>query len=353
MYKQCKMHARFLHLQNGIEQLSKEWFAARRGRLTGSKLSNFCFIKDEDEYDDYFSIIFEGAPRPPFSKEALGYMEYGRNHEDIATCSFLNDAPADIGDIYIAESPFYKHTDPTLGASPDGTYAIYREGLLVDEGVIEIKCPGKKPNTPYTKWKHYYVPQTYWEMACSGHRTAIVISWGPRNMRAWQYSWDQNYWKVLSNIVKGFRDHVPYSEFQNLQAELIEASHRVANTAKKLHPGTGWKQYAHKITAIKKRLETHSTKADEPKIPEQKPVSLQQLMDKDKQDLIWAEVTFHPGTAWYKDTLSKTVDEKDMNREFVIMKCANKYTLVPGYSSKGEIKISKDEACVLKIKYYE
>ena len=347
------MHSRFLHLENGIEQLSKEWFAARKGRLTGSKLSNFCFIKDEDEYHEYYSIVFEGAPRPPFTKEQLGYMEYGRTHEDIATCSFLDDAPKDVGDIYIAESPFYKHSDPTLGASPDGTYAIFKDGKVVDEGVIEIKCPGKAPNRPYTKWKYYYVPQTYWEMACSGHKNAITISWGPRNMRAWRYEWDDNYWRILCNIVKGFRDHVPYAEFQNLQSELIEASHRVANNAKNLHPGTGWKQYAHNIDKIKKILETNSTKAEESKTPKEKALSLQDLMNKDKKDLLWAEVIFHPGTKWYQDTLSTMVDERDMKREFVIMNCDNNYTLVPGYSSKGEVKLKKDDAYILKIKYYD
>lgn len=347
------MHARFLHLENGIEQLSREWFAIRKGRLTGSKLSNFCFIKDEDEYHDYYSVIYEGAPRPPFTKEQLGYMEYGREHEDIATCCFLNDAPKDVGDIYIAESPFYKHTDPTVGASPDGTYAIFKDGNVIDEGVIEIKCPGKKPNRPYTKWKYYYVPQTYWEMACSGHKNAITISWGPRNMRAWRYEWDDNYWRILCNIVKAFRDHVPYKEFQILQAELIQASHDVANNAKKLHPGTGWKQFAHNIVRIREILKTNSTKADQPKIPKKEAVSIQELEKKDKKDFMWAEVIFHPGTDWYKNTLSTLVDDEDINREFVIMNCDNKYTLVPGYSSKGEVKIDKDNACILRIKYYD
>ena len=122
-----------------------------------------------------------------------------------------------------------------------------------------------------------------------------------------------------------------------LQAELIEASHRVANNAKNLHPGTGWKQFAHNTKKIKKILESNSTKADESK-PKEKALSLQDLMDKDKKDLLWAEVIFHPGTKWFKDTLSTIVEERDMKREFVIMNCDNKYTLVPGYSSKGRSK---------------
>ena len=77
--------------------------------MTGSKLANFCFIKDEEEYHDYYGIIFEGKPKPPFSEQAQEYMAYGRKHEDVAVCCFLDDAPARVGDIYLAESPFYKH----------------------------------------------------------------------------------------------------------------------------------------------------------------------------------------------------------------------------------------------------
>lgn len=236
------MHKRFVPLRSGIEQLSDEWFKQRRGRLTGSKLSNFFFIKDEEEYLNYYGIVFQNKPKPPFSEQALGYMKYGREHEDIAVCAFLDAAPSTVGDIYIAESPFYKHTTPWVGASPDGTYVIMRDGQLCEEGVIEVKCPGKAPNRPYTKWKNYYVAQTYWEMACSGHRNAICISWGPRNMRAWRYSWDERYWMILCNIVDAFKKCIPYAQFRELQCDLIEASDEIVKHAECLHPGTGWKQ---------------------------------------------------------------------------------------------------------------
>ena len=84
-------------------------------------------------------------------------------------------------------------------------------------------------------------------------------------MRAWRYEWDESYWNILCNIVKGFQEHVPYSEFLDLQADLIEASHRVVKNAQPLHPDKGWKQYAHKINKIKKRLVNTGTKKSEEK----------------------------------------------------------------------------------------
>lgn len=341
-----KMHSRFLPLQGGIEQLTPEWFAQRRGRLTGSKLSNFCFIKTKKEYDDYFAVVFEGAPREPFSEQAKGYMQYGRDHEDVAICAFLNDAPKRVGDIYFAESPFYKHNDPTLGASPDGTYAIYGEdGNIIEEGVVEVKCPGKAPNRPYPHWKYYYVSQTYWEMACTGHSKCIAISWGPRNMRAWRYEWDPNYWKILCNIVTAFRKHVPFEEFQALQAELIAASHAVCDNAENLHPGKGWKQYAHKNEEIKKAIASINETA-----PAANAVSLDSLGNR---DLTFAEIVFAPGTAFYKNKLVPRVGSKDAEREFVVMSASPRVMVVPGFSSGGEIRIPTDEKIVLSVKYYE
>jgi hypothetical protein len=357
------MHPRFLPLQNGIEQLSDAWFKQRKGRVTGSKLSNFCFIKDEEEYHDYYSVVFEGKPKAPFTAQQLGYMEYGRKHEDVAVCAFLNDAPEQVGDIYISESPFYKHVDPGVGASPDGTYAIFSGKKIVEEGVVEIKCPGKSPNRPYTKWKYYYVPQTFWEMSCTGHRKTIAISWGPRNMRAWRYEWDDEYWYILCNIVKAFMEHVPYSEFSSLQADLIEASHRIADNATPLHSGAGWKQYAHKVEEIKKNIERLQTSEKresesaevEPSKKKQKISTVaKSFLDFPGRDPLWAEIIFDPNTSWYQNKLCKMITKKkDQEREFVVMKCENGVcTCIPGYSSGGEINISESDKVLKQVKFF-
>lgn len=236
-YAVCK-HPRFLPLQGGIEQCTPEWFKQRKGRLTGSKYTNLYFINSEEEYDQYWAQVWNNGPKPPFSDEAKGYMEYGKKHEDIALSYFLEQSKT-IGDIYVAEAEFFPHTIPYLGASPDGIYAIYEGDKIKEQGVIEVKCPAKQ-RRPYTKFKHYYVAQTYAEMSCSGLRNTIAISWGPRNMRVWRWRWDENVWNVVSNIIEGFRTHVPYEEFRELQNELEVVSHKVSKEAECLHMGKGF-----------------------------------------------------------------------------------------------------------------
>lgn len=317
------MHKRFLPLTNGIPQCSPEWFAQRRGRLTGSKLSGLLWLKSKEEYEDYFGIIYKGKPRPPFSAEARKYMEYGRKHEDIALCSFLDAAPSVVGDIYAAESPFFPHnTDKSVGASPDGTYAIFKNGKVSEEGVLEIKCPAKDKR-PYAHWKFYYVPQTYWEMSCSGHNKVIAISWGPRNMRAWRYSWDQRYWNILCNLVCAFKNFVPYKQFQELQADLIEASHAVVANAENLHPGKGWKQ-TFKIQDV--------------------PPAAKSLSSFASKDLTWARVVFQEGTEWF--------EKHKPNGTFMVFDTADGYVL-KNRDKSVEFKLTGEENIIKSVDYYE
>lgn len=233
----CK-HPRFLELQNGVVQCSPAWFKQRKGRLTGSKYANLYFISSEEEYEAYWQQVWNKGPKPPFSDEAKGYMEYGKKHEDIALSYFLEQSKS-IGDIYVAEAPFFPHTLPYLGASPDGIYAIYDKDKMIEQGIIEVKCPAKTKR-PYAHFKYYYVAQTYAEMACAGLNHTITISWGPRNMRVWRWKFENSVWNTICNMIEGFRSHVSYSTFCELQHELTEVSHRVSHEAECLHTGKGF-----------------------------------------------------------------------------------------------------------------
>jgi hypothetical protein len=164
-------------------------------------------------------------------------------------------------------------------------------------------------------------------------------------MRAWRYKWDPNYWKILGNIVTAFRNHVPFAEFQVLQAELIAASHAVCDNAENLHPGKGWKQFAHNTEKIKKAIAKMNATT-----PAADAVALKTFM---KKDIQFAELTFAPGTDWYKNVLVPRVGSKEAEREFVVMKTEPKVLAIPGYIAGGEIRIPTDEKIVLSCKYYE
>jgi len=239
-------HERFFSLQdqqlNEPSQRSQEWFARRRNKLSGSKLSNFLFCK-VDERVQFFEEVFEGRKKEPFSEEQLGWMDWGKTHEDGALLEFLNRKK----DIIAYEAPHVQHNSiEWLSATPDGFYQIYdpsKEDLVItDQGILEIKCPAKakKCNKNVT---YYYVPQMYLEMACSDHKNAIFISWGPKMLRAWRIEWDDEFWRVLSRTMEDFHNTKSGStaeSFSKCQFELKRACHRVVDHAVPLHPDNGW-----------------------------------------------------------------------------------------------------------------
>ena len=220
------------------EQRTEKWFAQRKNRLTGSRLSEFNFIDSEERLRKYYDIIWNGAKREPFTEEQKGWMAYGVENEPIATDDFCKH----FSDYILLECPFDPHTKTDwLGASPDGRYFKVEDGQVTETGIVEIKCPAKT-RRPYPKVKNYYVSQMYLEMACTGERKAIFISWGPRCMRAWKLEWSETYWQALSNVLHAFRrKDLSYDVFLELQNTLLIEQEKVVKNAICMHPGKGIK----------------------------------------------------------------------------------------------------------------
>ena len=239
-------HERFFSLQDQCiyepPQRTPEWFALR-APLSGSKLSNFLFCKDDEERIKWYEEVFEGRKRDPFTEEQKGWMEWGRDHEDGALVEFLNK----MTNVMAFEAPCQKHSScDWLSATPDGLYQIYDENaddlVVFEEGIIEIKCPArlKKCNTKVT---YYYVPQMFLEMACTGKKKAIFISWGPKMLRAWKIEWSDEYWRILCNMMYNFKETKTgsdYDSFRMCQFDLKRECHRVVSQSVPLHPGKGW-----------------------------------------------------------------------------------------------------------------
>jgi len=240
-------HERFFSLSDqGIDQPQQrtpEWFAMRKNKLSGSKLSNFLFCGSDEERLVWYEEVFEGRKKEPFTEEQLGWMKWGSEHEDIAMLEFLKRKE----DIMAFEAPHVQHNSVEwLSATPDGFYQIFdpteEELKITDQGILEIKCPAKtkKCNSKVT---YYYVPQMYLEMACSDQRNAIFISWGPKMLRAWRLEWDDEFWRTLSRMMENFRNTKKgstYESFKRCQFELKRACHRVVERAKPLYEGDGW-----------------------------------------------------------------------------------------------------------------
>jgi len=158
-----------------MEQRSEEWFAARLGKVTASKVADV-IAKTKTGYsasrENYMAqLICErmtGQKADSFTNAA---MEWGTATEPLARAAYEAFKDVLVDEVGIIEHPFI----PMCAASPDGLVSI--------DGMLEIKCPntathfdtlltGKMPNK--------YMPQVQWQMACANRLWVDFVSFDPR-----------------------------------------------------------------------------------------------------------------------------------------------------------------------------
>jgi len=158
-----------------MEQRTEEWFAARLGKVTASRVADV-IAKTKSGYsasrDNYMAqLICErltGQQGESFSNAA---MTWGTETEPLARSAFEAYA-----DVMVEEVGFVSH--PTIeqaGASPDGLVGLF--------GMLEIKCPNTATHidtllsqTVPTK----YITQMQWQMRCCERQWCEFVSFDPR-----------------------------------------------------------------------------------------------------------------------------------------------------------------------------
>ena len=156
-------------------QRSDEWFAARCGKVTASKVADL-MAKTRSGYSasrqNYMAqLICErltGSPAESFSSAA---MQRGTEKEPEARAIYMLES----GEI-VEECGLVIHPDiPDFGASPDG--------LVCADGLIEIKCPNTWTHLETLKTgkpKHEYFTQMQAQMACTGRNWCDFVSFDDR-----------------------------------------------------------------------------------------------------------------------------------------------------------------------------
>jgi len=158
-----------------IEQGSKEWLELRLGKVTASRIADVLAKGKSGEAltrEDYrYELVVQrltGEPGESFTNAA---MEWGTATEPQARIVY----EAEMG-LFVEQVPFVLH--PTIewfGCSPDG--------LVGENGLLEIKCPSSKNHIKYLnagKPPAKYVPQMQCQMAVTGRQWCDFVSFDPR-----------------------------------------------------------------------------------------------------------------------------------------------------------------------------
>lgn len=157
-------------------QRSPEWFAARCGKVTASRLydvmarTKSCYAASRQNYmAELICQRLTGKPEEGFTNAA---MMRGTELEPVAREMYaLNEFDAVISEVGLIDHP----TIAGFAASPDG--------LVNDDGLIEIKCPNTWTHLQTLKTgvpKRQYLLQMHAQMMCTGRKWCDFVSFDDR-----------------------------------------------------------------------------------------------------------------------------------------------------------------------------
>lgn len=158
-----------------MKQKTAEWFAARLGKATASRISDV-MARTKSGY---------GAGRKNYMTELLverltgeradfyvnAAMQHGIDFEPLAISEYEMQT-----DSLVVPVGFIDHPSmPMCGASPDG--------LVGDDGLIEVKCPNTATHIETFlggSIKRDYILQMHWQMICTGRKWCDFVSFDNR-----------------------------------------------------------------------------------------------------------------------------------------------------------------------------
>ena len=158
-----------------IEQGTPEWFAARLGNVTASRVADV-IAKTKSGYsasrENYMAqLICERMTNTVAESYSNAAMQWGTETEPLARAAYESYADVLVDQIGYVPHPVINRA----GASPDGLVGV--------DGLLEIKCPNTATHIETLlseKVPSKYITQMQWQMACTGRRWCDFVSFDPR-----------------------------------------------------------------------------------------------------------------------------------------------------------------------------
>jgi len=189
-----------------MEQRTEEWFQARLGKVTASRVADvLAKIKSGESASrrnykiQLVSERLTGEKQETYINQA---MQDGIDREAFARDRYVQQ----FGEV--EEVGFIKHPTLEAGASPDG--------MVGDDGILEIKCPMGSTHTETLMTQDVpsrYVPQIQFQLLVTGRKWCDFVSYNPMFPEHLQVfvkrvEADLAYQKELESEVKQFLSEV-------------------------------------------------------------------------------------------------------------------------------------------------
>ena len=158
-----------------MEQRSPEWFAARAGKVTASRVADVIAKTKSGPSASRATYMGEliaerltGTCAEKFTNAA---MQWGTDTEEEARAAYQFETTT-----LVALAEFVTHPKIAMsGASPDG--------YIGDDGLLELKCPNSATHIDTLLGQSVpgkYITQMQWQMACTGRKWCDFASFDPR-----------------------------------------------------------------------------------------------------------------------------------------------------------------------------
>lgn len=159
-----------------IIQGSPEWFAARLGKATASKIADVMSkgragAPSATRANYLAQLVAERLTGLPYEGFTNAAMQHGTETEPQARANYALATFASVEEVGFIPHP----TIPMAGASPDG--------LVGGNGMVEIKCPNTSTHIATLRGDPIpdkYLKQMMFQMACTSRMWCDFVSFDPR-----------------------------------------------------------------------------------------------------------------------------------------------------------------------------
>ncbi len=206
-----------------FEQQSPEWFNARLGKVTASRISDVVAKTktgpSASRRNYMMQLLCERLTGRKEDMYVNAAMQRGTELEAIARSAYEVDKEVMVKEVGFVPCPIH----PMAGASPDG--------LVGDDGLLEIKCPNTAQHVEFLRTGKIdpgYELQMLFQMICTGREWCDYVSFDDRlpeelQYRCKRYEYSETLAAQVLGEVLGF-----LLELETLQTEMTELMQKAA-----------------------------------------------------------------------------------------------------------------------------
>ncbi len=157
-----------------MEQRTEEWFAARLGKVTASRVADVMATTKTGYSTSRKNYMMELMVERLTNVRQEGYtnaaMQHGIDYEPVARAAYEQTINGLVHEVGFVAHPHIKN----FGCSPDGLVSFF--------GLVEIKCPNtaQHVDTMLNGFPSRYFTQVQAQLSCTGREWCDFVSYDPR-----------------------------------------------------------------------------------------------------------------------------------------------------------------------------